>query len=274
MTLPSIPRLFTLVLLAYAAYALLVFLLQRQLLYPGRYVLAGGPPPAGIEPVPVITATAQGEAWFMPPLNRAKGQRHPLAIVFHGNGEVIDSLPGHFEEFRELGMAVLLVEYPGYGGSSGSPGEKSITDTAVAAYDAALMRPEVDPQRIVLFGRSLGCAAACALAARRPSAALILQSAFTSIRPFARGFCVPPFLVRDVFDNAKVLTSYQQPVLLFHGSYDTKVPPEHSRRLVRLAPHARLIEYPCGHNDFPPDRPEFYRAIASFLRDAGVLPGS
>lgn len=273
MTLPTIPRLVTLVLLAYAAYALLIFLLQRQFLYPGQHVLAGGLPPAGIEPLPVITATSRGEAWFMPPLDRAKGRRHPLAIIFHGNGEIIDSLPGQFEAFREMGMAVLLVEYPGYGRSSGSPGEKSITDTAVAAYDAAVMRPEVDPQRIVIFGHSLGSGAACALAARRPSAALILQSAFTSIRPFARGFLVPPFLVRDVFDNAGVLTSYQQPLLLFHGSYDTKVPPEHSRRLARLAPHARLIEYPRGHNDFPPDRPEFFRAIASFLRDAGVLPG-
>src|SRR5476651_2591359 len=100
MTLPTFPRLVTLVLPAYAAYALLVFLLQRQLLYPGQHELAGGPPPAGIEPIPVVTATARSEAWFMPPLNWAKEQRHPLAIIFHGNGEVIDSISGQFEEFR------------------------------------------------------------------------------------------------------------------------------------------------------------------------------
>jgi pimeloyl-ACP methyl ester carboxylesterase len=169
-------------------------------------------------------------------------------------------------------MGVLLVEYPGFGRSSGKPDEGSITETAEAAYDAVLMREEVDPQRIVLFGRSLGGGAACALAARRPSAALILQSTFTSTRAFARGYLVPGFLVRDVFDNSRVLAAYPQTVLLFHGSSDTTVPPEHSRQLQRQASRARLVEFPCGHNDFPPDWREFYRIIAAFLKDAGVIP--
>ena len=53
------------------------------------------------------------EAWFMPPLKRNKGERRPLVIFFHGNGEVIDYLPEQAEGFRELGLGVLLVEYPG-----------------------------------------------------------------------------------------------------------------------------------------------------------------
>lgn len=210
----------------------------------------------------------------MPPFNQPEGerhQRHPLVIFFHGNGEVIDFLPGQAEGFRKLGLGVLLVEYPGFGRSSGKPTERSITETAVAAYDAVLQREEVDPKRIILFGRSLGGGAACALAARRPSAALILQSTFTSTRPFARAFFVPGFLARDLFDNAKVLTAYRQPVLLFHGSRDSTVPPEHSRKLQRLAPHARLVELPCDHNDFPPDWREFYQFISLFLKDADVI---
>lgn len=256
--------------IAYAGYGMLVYLLQRRIIYPGRTIQVSGKAPAGIVSIAINTAAGPGEAWFMPPLTGKRGERRPLVIFFHGNGEVIDYLPGQVEGFRELGMGVLLVEYPGFGRSSGSPSESSITRTAVAAYDAALQREEVDPGMIVLFGRSLGGGAACALAARRPSAALILQSAFTSTRPFARGFLVPGFLVRDLFDNGAVMAAYRQPLLLFHGSGDTIIPPEHSRELKRLAPHARLVELPCGHNDFPPDWREFYRIIAVFLKDAGV----
>lgn len=266
-------RFFTLAGIAYVGYAMLVFLLQRHILYPGRSIQVSGKPPTGIVPVSLSSASGPAEAWFMPPLPlRKPGERRPLILFFHGNGEVIDYLPEQVEGFRELGMGVLLVEYPGFGRSVGNPTEESITGTALAAYDAMLKREEVDPERIVLYGRSLGGGAACALAARRPSAALILQSSFTSTRPFARSFLVPGILVRDVFDNATVIAAYRQPVLLFHGSLDTVIPPEHSRELQRLAPRARLVEFPCNHNDFPPDRHEYYRIIAAFLKEVGVAP--
>lgn len=271
MVFQTVFRLFTLAACAYAAYALLLFLLQRQIIYPGRYLRVSGPPPAGVVPLSVITATGRSEAWLIPPLRRKQGERRPLVIFFHGNGEVIDYLPEQVEGFRELGMGVLLVEYPGFGRAEGTPTEKSITETAVAAYDAVLQREEVDAQRIVFFGRSLGGGAACALAARRPGAALILQSTFSSIREIAGSYLVPGFLVRDVFDNGRVLTAYPNPVLLFHGSRDTTIPPEHSRRLVRLTPRARLHEFDCDHNDFPPDWREFYRIIAGFLKESGVV---
>lgn len=264
-------KFFTLAGIAYAGYALLVFMMQRQIIYPGRTIQASGQPPDGIVSIAVVTATGRGEAWFIPPLKRRQGERRPLVIFFHGNGEVIDYLPEQVEGFRELGLGVLLVEYPGFGRSQGNPAEKSITETAVAAYDAVLQREEVDPERIVLFGRSLGGGAACTLAARRPSAALILQSAFTSTKPFAHSFLVPGFLVRDRFDNATVVAAYRQPILLLHGSNDSTVPPEHSRELQRLAHHARLVEFRCGHNDFPPDWREFYRIVAAFLKEAGVI---
>lgn len=271
MPLSPLARLFALATLAYASYCLLAFALQRQIMYPGRTIRVNGPPPTGIIPIHFVTASGRGEAWFMLPSLRNRGERHPVVICFHGNGEVADFLPGQFEGFVKMGMGVLLVEYPGYGRSPGNPTEESITETAVAAYDALLHREEVDPERIVIFGRSLGGGAACALAARRPSSALILQSTFTSTRPFARAYLAPGFLMRDVFDNAAVVARYRQPLLLFHGSRDTIVPPKHSRLLLQLAPHARLVEFPCDHNDFPPDWREFYRVITVFLQDAGVL---
>lgn len=74
-----------------------------------------------------------------------------------------------------------------------------------------------------------------------------------------------------MFDNRTVVAAYRQPILLFHGSRDTIVPPEHSRELQRVASGARLVEFPCDHNDFPPDWREFYRIIADFLQEAGVI---
>lgn len=271
MLFTAIARFIVLSAIAYAAYVLLLFLMQRQIIYPGRYIRVSGPPPIGIETIALVSAAGAGQAWFMPPLKPGREGRIPLVIFFHGNGEVVDHLPEQAEGFRELGMGVLLVEYPGFGRSSVDPDEESIIATAVAAYDAALKLAAIDPHRIVVFGRSLGGGAACALAARRPTAALILQSAFSSTRPLARRLLVPGFLVRDQFDNGKVLASYRKPILLFHGNRDSTIPPEHSRELLRRAPHARLVELPSGHNDFPPDWRQFYSIIAVFLKDAAVL---
>ena len=271
MQTPSLIRILSIAFISYSLYALLVFLLQRQIIYPGRHIKVSGQPATGIIPLTIVSAMSRGEAWFMPPLKLAKGERRPVVIFFHGNGEVIDYLPQQAEGFREMGLGVLLVEYPGYGRSTGKPDEHSITATAVAAYDALLKREEIDPEKIIIFGRSLGGGAACALAARRPSAALILQSTFISTRPLVRNYLVPGFLARDLFDNGKVVAGYKQPLLLFHGSSDTIIPAEHSRQLQHLAKGARLIEFPCGHNDLPPDWGEFYRLIAAFLRNVAIL---
>lgn len=272
MTLHALTRCAALVFAVYGGYALLAFLLQRQVIYPGRQLLVRGLPPTGIVPINVVTDSGMSEAWFLPPLKANKGERCPLVIFFHGNGEVIDYLPEQTEGFRELGLAVLLVEYPGYGRSSGKPSEKSITETAVSAYDAVLKHDGIDPEKIIIFGRSLGGGAACALAARRPSAAMILQSVFTSTKPFFSNYLLPGFIARDVFDNAGVVSGYRQPLLLFHGSSDTLIPPTESRKLQQLASRARLIEFPCGHNDFPSEGREFYLQIALFLKEAGIVP--
>src|SRR5690606_14605281 len=102
--------------------------------------------------------------------------------------------------YRELGLAVLLVEYPGYGRSGGSPSEASITRAALAAYDRLVARADIDPARIVLHGRSLGGGVVAVLSDARAAAALVLESSFTGVTAFASGMLLPPLLVRDPFD--------------------------------------------------------------------------
>jgi len=163
------------------------------------------------------------------------------------------------------------VEYPGYGRSAGSPSQKSITQTFLAAYDALSNRKDVDPSRIILFGRSLGGGAVCALAARRPSAALILMSTFTSARAFAKRYLAPSFLVRDPFDNLAVVKNYPAPVLILHGRRDTVIPFSHGVELHRAARQGTLIAYEAGHNDCPPDWKVFWRHVRSFLRENKII---
>ncbi len=245
-----------------ALWAVAVFGLQRKAMYPAPPARFAIGPPADAE---VLRVGPDGvEAWLLPPLDAEGSQSAadpdalpPALLFFHGNGELIDFWPDEFAEPRLRGWAVLLVEYPGYGRSGGSPSEESIVAAALAAHDALAARDDVDPARLVAYGRSLGGGAAAALAARRPSiAALVLESSFTGVAPLARRFLVPGSLVLDRFDNLAALAAYDGPVLIVHGKRDAIVPPSHARALHEAAPGSELVWLPHGHNDMPRAWPE------------------
>jgi pimeloyl-ACP methyl ester carboxylesterase len=261
---------------AYVLYCTVLFFAQRRLMFP-RHLLPV-PAPAvstqGVETLRVPSGGGYVDAWFLGPGRTSAGGRAPAVIVAHGNAEVIDYLPGEFEWIRELGIGVMLVEFPGYGRSQGSPSQESITGAFISAYDMLVERPDVDSSRILLFGRSVGSGAACALAEKRPSAAMVLVSPFTSTRVFANAYFAPGFLVRDPFDNLSTVQGYPNPVLVFHGEYDEIIPFSHGRALAGAAPMGNLIGYPCGHNDFPPDQGRFRRDLSNFLFEAGILSQS
>jgi pimeloyl-ACP methyl ester carboxylesterase len=163
------------------------------------------------------------------------------------------------------------LKYPGYGRSQGSPTQASITEAFVAAYDALLDHPQVDPTAIVLFGRSVGGGAVAALAAQRPSAALILFSTFTNVRSFATRYGLPGWAVRDPFDTLAVVQAYRQPVLIFHGRRDRTIPYVHAVTLHQAASQGELISLACDHNDCVTDWERFWQEVQPFLREAGVL---
>jgi hypothetical protein len=191
-------------------------------------------------------------------------------VFTHGNGELIDYWPSDFEVPRQWGAGVLLLEYPGYGRSSGSPSERSVTDAVLAAYDWAVKQPSVDHRRIIAYGRSVGGGAATALAARRPVAALILESTFTSVAAFAARYGAPGLLVRDRFDNLSVVRRFGGPVLILHGEHDETIPVSHGRALHSAQPSSELVVMPCGHNDCA--RP--WDAVRGFLGKHRLLAGT
>ena len=262
------------IVLIYFAYCGMLFVLQRQVLFP-RYMIGNLPqenmPVSGIEKIFLQTGSGKVEAWYMPPVSGSAGNPAPVFIFAHGNGELIDFWPEELRDFTKLGVGVLLVEYPGYGRSEGSPSQKSITDAFVSAYDYIAGKKGVDPSRIILFGRSIGGGAVCALAGKRPSAALILISTFTSVRSFASKYFVPGFLMRDPFDNLEAVEAYSGPVLIIHGKQDEIIPFSHGIALSKAARNCKMIAYDCGHNDCPPDPVLFREDIKVFLIKQGII---
>jgi len=250
----------------YTGYCGLLFAFQRSLVFPG----AGIRRPAALtqddpqrQVVWLETSFGRVESWYFPvPGHHGPA---PAVIIAHGNAETIPDLAPPFVHFNSLGYAVLLVEYPGYGRSDGSPSQDTVAEAMIAAYDSLAARPEIDASRISALGRSLGGGAVCVLAEKRPLTSLILLSTFTSLRTMSRHFLAPGFLVRDPFDNLSVVRSFGGPVLVVHGSADGLIPHRHGEQLAAAASHGRLVTYRCGHNDCPPDWGHFWREVEDFL---------
>lgn len=251
----------------YLAYCTLLFVFQRQMLFP-RYMaatLANMPEKfPRLERIWLQLPGMRVESWFLPA--RAQDRPAPAVILTHGNAETIDFLPEEFNPFATRQVALMMVEFPGYGRSEGAPSQPAIAATMQKAYDVLIARPDVDADRIILMGRSLGAGAACQLATRRPSRALILISAFTSVTAFAPRYLVPPFLVKDRFDNLAAIRAYRQPVLIMHGIRDEIIPYRHGQTLAATALNGKLVSFESGHNDLPTGGDRFWQEIDEFLQ--------
>ncbi len=259
----------------YLTYCALLFVFQRQMLFP-RYMaatLANMPEKfPQLERIWLQLPGMRVEAWLLPA--QAQGRPAPAVILTHGNAETIDFLPEEFHPFTARKVALMMVEFPGYGRSEGTPSQPTITATMQKAYDVLVARPDVDADRIILMGRSLGAGATCQLAARRPSRALILISSFESVAAFAPRYLVPPLLVKDPFDNLAVIRSYRQPVLIMHGIRDEVIPYRHGQALAAAALNinSKLVSFESGHNDLPTHGARFWQEIDTFLRQVDLFP--
>ena len=267
-------RIFAYGILFYIVYSGYYFFMQRRIIYP-RHVLRTQPDVydsvPDLERIWLNTKSGKVEMWYLPTSDSSKNQPYPAMIIAHGNAELIDSWLPIVDGIRELGISVLLVEYPGYGRSEGEPSESSLTETFIAAYDLLISKPEVDAARIVLFGRSVGSGVICSLAGARPSIAMILMSPFSSITAMAADFYLPGFLVKDRFNNLNVIKSYNNPILFVHGSRDRVIPYKHSQKLLAVSRQGKLITYDKGHNDLIEDWNKFWNEARPFLIRSKVL---
>lgn len=260
----------------YGGFLCLLYFSQGSIIYPGtkNQVPVSAPRPEGAEVLKVSTRLGNVEALFLPATPAAEGTRQPVVIFGHGNGEVIDYWVTALDGFRKMGIGVLLVEYPGYGRSTGSPSEAAIRGAMDAAYDQIAADSRVDRSRIVGFGQSLGGGAICLLAKDRSLRALILQSTFPSLDIFAGKYWAPAFLLRDHFDNLSSVAQFQGPVLVIHGREDQLIPWQQGQRLAAASKNATFKLYDCGHGCWDPERLPFWHDVIPFLLKSGVLNNS
>ncbi len=262
---------------SYILYLSILFISQRKMLFPAYMIEVpqyAGDTIKSLEQNWLEMEDGPVETWFLPAQsdndNIAENRKSPVIIFAHGNGELIDFWADEFLYFAKQGISILLVEYPGYGRSKGSPSQKSITKAFVKAYDMMLKRNDIDPEKIVFFGRSIGGGAVCSLARERKPAAIILMSAFINTKSFAGKYLAPGALILDPFDNLKVMEQFKGPALIIHGRHDELIPYDHGLKLHKACKNSKLITYDCGHNNCPPNLDTFINDVKIFLKESGI----
>lgn len=224
---------------AYGLLLLSMFFFQSKLLYypnvPSRDVITT-PASAGLEFESVRFSTEDGltlDGWFVP----SPGAQQVI-LFFHGNAGNISHRIESLRLFHELGFDCMIFDYRGYGRSDGKPSEHGTYRDAEAAWRYLTVERNIPPQRIVLLGRSLGAAIATQLASRHTPAALVIESAFTSLTDLAAKvywFVPVRLLSRYHYPVARYLKSVASPVLVVHSRDDELIPFAHGRRLFEIA---------------------------------------
>jgi fermentation-respiration switch protein FrsA (DUF1100 family) len=191
--------------------------------------------------------------WFL----KAQGASKGTVVFLHGNAQNLTSHVLYVSWLPEAGYNVLIVDYRGYGMSLGEPTRRGVYEDARAAWHYARTRKDVDPERLILFGQSLGGATALALAGREELPglrAVVADSAFSSYGSIGRekilqipvlGYLLWPFsplIVSGELSAAPVVRKIAPvPLLLIHGDQDTVVPYAHSQRLYEKAEVPKLL---------------------------------
>jgi len=260
----------------YVLYAACLYFFQHALMFPGMRTLDGPNPPDLPEAAERFWVDVQGkpvEGWFLPPVSDHTGPV-PIVIFAHGNAELIDFFKDRFQVFRDAGLAVALVGYPGYGRSGGSASEATISETFTKAYDILIDRPNMNGEKVFLIGRSMGGGAVSLLANQRPSAALVLVSTYKSMIAMSRRYLVPSFLVRSPLDNLAVVSKYPNPVLVLHGPSDRVIPYQHGLELSQAAADGTLWTYEdVAHVDCPPNWDDLCHRVLDYFKQRGLLAG-
>jgi fermentation-respiration switch protein FrsA (DUF1100 family) len=220
----------------------------------------------------VFFDTEDGEhinAWFVPGTAGA-----PTILFCHGNAGNIGDRLEKISALHSLGLNIFIFDYRGYGASSGRPSEKGVYSDALAAFDYLQGREDINNKKIIAYGVSLGGAVAVDLASKRPVAALILDSTFSSgadmgkiIAPF-----VPSIFFSVKFASIEKIKDVLVPKLFFHSLQDEMVPYELGKKLFSQAPEPKSFVTVEGlHNDvFASSRMNYLQNVDDFLKNLGV----
>lgn len=243
--------------LLYAGFSLMLYLLQDRLVFlphmPGR-ALDTTPESMGLSYEDAWIDTRDGErlhGWYIPAdEDRARG----TLLFFHGNAGNISHRMESVLIFNRLGLNVLIVDYRGYGQSSGEPGEKGTYLDARASWDYLVEQRGAAPGEIVIFGRSLGGAVGAWLASQpdvRP-AGVVIESCFSSGVDMGRQLypVLPVRLITRIgYPVKEFVTRIRAPVLVAHSRDDEIIPFSMGEAIFENAPEPRsFLEMQGDHN--------------------------
>lgn len=248
--------------------SLLLYFLQDRIIYYPTRELVSTPAAINLDYDDVTIPTSNGNTlhgWYVP---------HPAPrgylLFFHGNGGNISHRLDSLDIFHRLGLATLIIDYQGYGQSTGMPSEQATYDDALAAHDYLVRKKAVEANDIVYFGRSLGGAVAAWLAEQYPPRALILESTFTSVTDMGKRlypFLPISLLTRHRYATSDRIEDLHVPLLILHSPDDEIIPYEFGRQLYELANEPKtFVELKGGHNDgFMVSGGHYLRALDRFL---------
>ena len=231
--------------------------------------------PAGAEEV--WFETADGVRLYGWLFRSASEPAEATVVYYHGNGGNLSYFDWVGQSLAARGFDVLLFDYSGYGRSGGeSADERGLYADADAAYDFVTKSRGVEARRVVLYGQSLGTAAAADVASRRECGALVLESGFSSAADMAGEIFpwLPRFvrkLTKNKLDTAGKLARVGCPVMVAHGDRDEVIPARQGHRLFEAArePKRLAVVEGAGHNDLSIVGGEKYiDSLAQFMRNS------
>jgi len=207
-----------------------------------------------------------------------QGYRSPLIVYFHGNGEIAADHDETAELYARIGLSLLVIDYRGYGWSTGQANVSTLLADMTPVYKALpglLQHHQIANAPLFLMGRSLGSACAIHLAHEHRDSfhGLIIESGFTELLKLS---IVPSALgkVTEPINNVQKMRDIQLPLLVIHGEKDTLIPVDHGQALFDASPAAvkRIIRIEAaGHNDLLRyGISTYFEALKQFVGDSGV----
>ncbi len=247
--------------IAYIAACLFLFLRQTRFIFKPPKILRATPASFNLDYeevwIPIVTdsgTTTHIHGWWIPASANPEAE---VWLYLHGNGSNVSDVVKRAFWFHQQGFSSLLIDYRGYGCSQGKfPTESSVYEDVEAAWNYLTQVRQIPPERIFVYGHSLGGAIAIELAQHHPEiAGLAVEGTFTAMRSMVdyryRFWMFPVDLILNQrFDSLRKVRSLSMPILFIHGTADRDVPDQMSQELFAAAsePKRLLLVPEAGHH--------------------------
>jgi uncharacterized protein len=253
---------------AWILLSLLIYFFQPKLIYFPHKEVTITPEYISLEYEELTLTTSDNiklNAWWVP---------HPDAratlLFLHGNAGNISHRLDSINIFHQLGLSVLIIDYRGYGKSSGTPSEQGTYIDAETAWTYLTQKRNIPSNNIIIFGRSLGGAVASWLSENNLSAGLILESSFTSIADIGKHYypyLPTSLLARIKYPSIERISNIKSPILIIHSANDELIPYHHGQQLFKAANNPKtFLNISGGHNDgFITSGDKYSNGIENFI---------